>query len=282
MPGNQQKKEPIYTREPIKVVDGIPMFVEPDEYTENYEQIARDELDAISRNGENPFIPELLWQTLEQSTAQLIEKYAKPDANILDAGVGLGRLLARFPQFQRYGVDVSLQVLRQAREQGINVCCASLEDMPYAPKMFDLVSCTDVLEHVLDLNSACRNLLDVLKDDGILIVRVPYREDLRFYLAPENPYKFVHMRSFDEWSLRLQFERVLGQQVVEWTTAGYVPMAQWFKYVFPIPKQGWLVNRFGELLMVIQRIRPAWYTPLVRIWFRPLVINVVIRKQPRH
>jgi 2-polyprenyl-3-methyl-5-hydroxy-6-metoxy-1,4-benzoquinol methylase len=65
--------------------------------------------------------------------------------------------------------------------------------------------CADVLEHVLDLNLVCAKILSVLRPGGILIVRDPYREDLRAYTVPSCPYKFIHLRNFDENSLQLLF-----------------------------------------------------------------------------
>ena len=39
---------------------------------------------------------------------------------------------------------------------------------------FDLVLCTNVLEHIFDINSAIQNLRYLLKDRGHLVVSVPF------------------------------------------------------------------------------------------------------------
>ena len=51
--------------------------------------------------------------------------------------------------------------------------------MPYSDESFDVILCTDVLEHVIDLNLCVAKILSVLKKGGLLIIRVPNREDLQ-------------------------------------------------------------------------------------------------------
>lgn len=212
-----------YSRQPIETRDGIPVFSPMDEYTKNYERISGDHLSHFNKTGENPWIPEYIWLQTEDSTAELIEKHARPGLAILDVGVGLGRLLSRFPELDRHGMDISFGYLKTLREMGgIEVCYSKIEDMPYAEGSFDIVVCTDVLEHVFDLSDACRRILSVLKPDGVLIVRTPHKEDLSGYLQPDYPYEFVHMRTFDVPSMRLHFEKTLGCKVLETTVSGYM------------------------------------------------------------
>ena len=98
----------VYARQPFEVRDGIPLFSRPNRYTDNYEQISGDHLQSVAQHGKNPWIDEEEWLQMENSTASLVTKYAAQDAKILDVGVGLGRLLTRFPHMRRYGVDISL------------------------------------------------------------------------------------------------------------------------------------------------------------------------------
>ena len=110
---------------------------------------------------------------MEESTLRLVRAYARPGARILDAGVGLARILSRVPELDRYGMDISFAYLREARSKGIDVCYARVEDMPYAAETFDVVLATDILEHVLDVNLCAAKMLAVLKRGGVLIARVP-------------------------------------------------------------------------------------------------------------
>lgn len=266
----------VLAREPLGFRGEIPYFSGHSDYTANYEQISRDHLETFRKAGTNPFIEEDLWVDFERSTIELIEKYAPPSGTILDAGVGLGRLLSHFPQLRRFGADISWGYLEVARSNGIDVCYSLIEDLPYRKELFDIVVCTDVLEHVLDLNACCAKLLAVLRPAGTLIIRVPYREDLRPYLAPGYPYKYVHLRNFDEFSLRLHFERVFNCRTLEITTAGYQPSRSRLKYTVPIPLGGAILSRL--LSGMGKRQSSPLYGRLVQLLYHPIVINVALRK----
>lgn len=204
-----------FNRAPLTVVDGIEVFSGADRYNENYEKIARDHLAAMRPGVDNPFIGDELWASLDASTRDLLIKHLVRGSSILDVGVGLGRVLAGVPQFDRYGVDISLDYLRKAREAGVAVAQARVEALPFADSSFDAVMACDVLEHVLDLHQSCSELIRVLKPGGTLIVRVPFKECLDVYLRNDLPYEFVHLRNFDEASLRLNFCKVFGMEFIE-------------------------------------------------------------------
>ena len=265
----------VYSREPLEIRDGIPVFSRTNEYTDNYEDISHDHLASMARDGTNPFIAEKVWQEMEASTVALVQKYSKPGDAVLDVGVGLGRVLANFPALRRYGMDISFGYLKEVQSKGIEVCFAQVEEIPYKPDTFDLVLATDILEHVLDLNLSCRNMLKVLKPGGLLIARVPYREDLSGYLAPENPYKYVHVRNFDEDSLRILFERILDCEWVELTKVAHHAYAGTrLKYRLPRADQA-----MRGVLSRMESSLPRAYQKMTPKLVLPMEINVVVRKR---
>lgn len=209
----------IYRCSPLRYLElpggVVPVYSDRDAYIANYEKISEDHVAHMDKTGLNPFMAEELWQASEQITERLVRKHGVPGARVLDVGCGLGRLLSRFPEFERYGMDISPSYLRHAQREGITLCLARIEDMPYIDNYFDLVICTDVLEHVFDLYGACTQLLRVTRPGGILVVRTPYREDLSSYLSPNLPYDYVHVRNFDEDGLRLMFEKIHDGQLLE-------------------------------------------------------------------
>lgn len=267
--------DPLYATDPLTYVGQIPVFSPVDDYIRNYEQISHDHLAAATGEQENPWIDEDLWRTMEDSTALLVGQYAHAGDRILDVGVGLGRLLSRFPHLQRCGVDVSIPYLEIAQGKEIDVCCARAEDLPYRAGIFDIVVCTDVLEHVLDLNACIRKMLFVLKEQGVLIVRVPYRENLSPYLRPEYPYRYAHLRNFDEHSLALLFNRVFGGEMLATRVAGYEIAPARLRYPLPLPKWSGLVSR---LLLLTRRLHRRSYQSLLRRLYFPIEINAVFRK----
>jgi SAM-dependent methyltransferase len=211
---------------------------------------------------------------MEDSTIRLIEKYARPDDSILDVGVGLGRMLSRFSALRRYGMDISFGYLAASREKGIDVCYARIEDMPYKPGLFDVLVCTDVLEHVLDLNLCVAKMLNVLKAGGILIVRVPVLENLEPYLDPSFPYEYVHLRTFDEYSLRLLFGRVFNCECLETAPTGLSPSRLRLKVPLPFGREiSYLIRLFSDI-DALSKI----YHHIVRTLYNPIDLNIVIRK----
>lgn len=205
----------LYRSNPLEIIDDIPIFSAQDPYVINYEKIAEDHLISTRNNNENPYIENNLWEKLEDSTRQLIKKFVPLGGKILDVGVGLGRVLEPLNDYDRYGIDISLDYLKEAKKKGINVCKAKIEDMPYVEGIFDAIVTCDVLEHVLDLHECTKKLLDCLKPGGILIVRVPNKEDLAEYLREDLPYEFIHLRSFDESSLRLHFCKIFKLKFID-------------------------------------------------------------------
>lgn len=265
----------LYARDSLYVENGIPVFSRASLYTDNYEKISADHLEQLRETGENPFIQEALWAQFEDSTLELIRKYARRGDAILDVGVGLGRVLERLPHLHLYGVDISMGYLAEAKAKGIDVCYAMIEELPYQPEIFDIVICTDVLEHVLDLNLCCQNILNTLKPDGTLIVRVPFREELWPYLENDYPYHYVHVRNFDEYSIRLLFERILECRVLEVTTAGYRRSPARLQYKMPFDRWAdFIENRMAFL----EKRRPGLHSTLLPRLYQPIAMNAVIAK----
>jgi ubiquinone/menaquinone biosynthesis C-methylase UbiE len=265
----------IFIKEPISFHGTIPVFSCSNDYTVSYEKISEDHLESFRRNGTNPFIPEDLWVEFEKSTIELIKKYSESGDRILDVGVGLGRLLSHFPDLERYGMDISFGYLEVAQSKGINVCYALVEDMPYREGLFDLVVCTDVLEHVLDLNMCCAKILSVLRKGGMLIVRVPFREKLSPYLEVQYPYRYAHLRNFDQYSLHLLFDRIFGCEYVEMAMTGYTPSPHKLRCPSPFQKVNLIVSRFFSGMKTLHK--PV-YESLLKKLYDPIVINFVARK----
>lgn len=216
-----QKPNSIYIRPPREIIDGIPVFSEFDRYIKNYEKIASNHLASMASGNNNPYMTTEQIDDSELVTRKAICQHVPAGKRILDAGVGLGGLLAPLQNYQRFGVDVSLGYLSKARQQGIHVTLTKLEDLPYLDGYFDAVVSCDVLEHVLYLDQAVNQILRVLKPGGILVVRVPNLENLESYLDDAQSYTFSHVRQFGLESLRLYFERAFGLKYIEHEYAGY-------------------------------------------------------------
>lgn len=266
-------KESPYIYEPLRYWNEIPVFSESNIYIENYEKVANDHVSHYNKTGQNPFMDETHWKTIEQSTRILLDKYVKKGDKILDVGVGMGRLLENYSDTERYGMDISTSYLLFAKKSNINCCISLVEDMPYQDNFFDIITCTDVLEHVLDLNLCIKNILRVLKPGGKLIVRVPNQEDISWYLSESCPYEFVHLRSFDESNLKALFTKIFKTKFIESSTAGELLTETRLKYP-PPPYNKYLRKAVNLYYNWKLKKDPETY----KSYFNKLEINVVVEK----
>jgi len=222
---------------------------------------------------------------MENSTLFLISKYIdnvqSKSIKILDIGVGLGRILQKikntFPEkeLELYGIDISIGYLSVAKTKGIEVSCANIEDLPYKDNLFDIIICTDVLEHVIDLNLSIKEVKRVLKDGGYLFVRVPNKEDLSQYLTSDYPYYFVHLRSFDRYSLELLFTRVAGMKCIEICDGSVIEQKNMCRYILPI--KGYFRMLLAGL-KIIKFFSNQSYQKIKSKLFHPIEINGVFMK----
>lgn len=272
----------IYKNKPLYFSKNIPVFSNKDEYILNYEKICADHVEKIKLENDNPWISNKVWESMEFSTSQLFDKYLSllgvENPKVLDVGVGLGRLLHSINinnAIEPYGMDIALPYLEIAQTKGIDVCCSKIEDMPYLNDTFDIILCTDVLEHVIDLNACVTKILSVLKKGGLLIVRVPFKEDLSPYLKDDYPYEYVHLRNFDCTTLETLFTKIFKHEVLEFKPGLYEVRYNWLKYNLPT-KQYWrILHRF---ITLVSKFSDDLKDKLIKLLFHPIEINVVIKK----
>jgi SAM-dependent methyltransferase len=96
-------------------------------------------------------------------------------ARLLDAGCGSGRTLEQLRGYgQVCGIELSPDAAGLARGRGdFDVRIGRLEELPWAPATFDLITCLDVIEHTPDDRLTLRELRRVCKPGGWLLVTVP-------------------------------------------------------------------------------------------------------------
>lgn len=114
---------------------------------------------------------------------------SKPGDRILDIGCGSGRHTAEAYRQNRVhvtGADLALKDLVGARERLIfhdrlgehgggtwSLAAADVTDLPFSDACFDIVICSEVLEHIPDHERAIRELVRVLKPGQPLVISVP-------------------------------------------------------------------------------------------------------------
>ena len=113
----------------------------------------------------------------------------KPGVRVLDAGCGNGRHLYeafKQPGVQVVGLDMKSEDVTKARnmmrllekegeggEGGWGIFTGDITKLPFSDHSFDIVICSEVLEHIPDEAEAIREITRVLKPGEIMAVSVP-------------------------------------------------------------------------------------------------------------
>jgi ubiquinone/menaquinone biosynthesis C-methylase UbiE len=117
---------------------------------------------------------------------------------ILDAACGTGILLKllseRIPSLEEYGVDASADMLKQAQQtlqdnphvslQQATLGPGETANLPYSPRMFDLIVCTNALHYFVEPEKTLAGLGRLLAKEGQLVMEDFARRTPPFPWAP--------------------------------------------------------------------------------------------------
>ena len=99
----------------------------------------------------------------------------------LDIGAGHGdliRLLSREFRLEPTACDYTSELMRAPGIE-VDVVDLNIDALPYPDASFDLITCTEVIEHVEHYRRTFREIFRILKPGGILIVTTPNVLNLR-------------------------------------------------------------------------------------------------------
>ncbi len=97
---------------------------------------------------------------------------------ILDVGCASGWFLheisKKFSKTKCIGIDTYKEAILygKKRYKNLTLVHADCHKIPFPPESFDLVICTEVLEHVLDPKKVVEEIKRVLKPDGIAVIEM--------------------------------------------------------------------------------------------------------------
>lgn len=214
----------------------------------------------------------------------------RPGLRLLDLGSGEGRhvIAARdiAEELETVGIDQSLDDLKVSRERfkelheqaapprSFWLSVADGARLPFADGSFDRIICSEVLEHVRDVEQVLGEMKRVLKPDGLLAVSVPswfpewvcWRLSADYHNQPGG-----HVRIFRGPELRRRIERLdLTLYARHRAHALHVPywwLKCWFRGGSEEP---WAVRKWHELL-VWDLMRAPFITRFIERLLNPLL-----------
>lgn len=108
-----------------------------------------------------------------------IQKHVKPGGKILDVGCGDMSLSKILPEYEWVGVDIAPDMSEgRAVKHDLMV-----RPYPFESRSFDAVVCTEVLEHVWNLETVHLEARRLLKDDGTYIISTPNFDNIDHHLS---------------------------------------------------------------------------------------------------
>jgi SAM-dependent methyltransferase len=108
---------------------------------------------------------------------QKIQQYAN-GKRLLDIGAGLGTFLAlaKDAGFEVTGVELSPDQCKKAKEQyGLDLLCRDICDVKEEIGNYDVIHMHHVLEHLTSPGKVLSLAHDLLNDNGVLVIEVPYQ-----------------------------------------------------------------------------------------------------------
>lgn len=153
--------------------------------------------------------PVIRW-VFARKLAALSHAVPQSSMKVLDAGCGEGHLIEYLhktkPNNEYYGADVTEVAITKAKERcpWASFTLTDLADLNFPDESFDVVICTEVLEHIYEYEKVIDQLKRVLKKGGLLIINFPHESlwTVGRFLLGRRPIKVPdHVHAFSPKSM---------------------------------------------------------------------------------
>ena len=155
-------------------------------------------------------------ENLANEWRPFIEKYNILGKDAIEVGSGKGDFLEVLERLDvnAYGIEHSLENIKECKKKKLNVEKAYLTELPKAyHKKYSLVVCNNFLEHQPETKNYLSCLRNLVSDDGVIYISVP---NVDYLLEKKCLYEFVadHLVYFTEKTLRKAME-INGFNILE-------------------------------------------------------------------
>ena len=137
---------------------------------------------------------------IERNVGKWIKRYSKENDIILDIGCGDMRLYKYIPNDRvYYAFDISMNELflkekLTKKNKSLYFAFASATAIPLDSNTADIVTCTEVLDHIPEYKDAIKEILRVIKPNGLFLVSISNNFCYKYKI------KGQHERHANAWS----------------------------------------------------------------------------------
>jgi 2-polyprenyl-3-methyl-5-hydroxy-6-metoxy-1,4-benzoquinol methylase len=190
---------------------------------------------------DNLNIPDFIFDTY-RNTIKDFEPYRNTN-RFLDVGCGAGTLLdiGKELNWDVFGVEVSKPAAEHLSKRGLNVFHGTLEEANFPNNNFDVITCTEVIEHVTNPKELLKEIARIITPKGILWMTTPHSRGLSGRLLGANWSAVAppeHLNLFSVESLKMCLEEV-GFKKHLFISSGFNPFEIYQKF----RKIGGQINR---------------------------------------
>lgn len=107
---------------------------------------------------------------------------------LLDIGFGAGTLLktANEMGWSTTGTEVSSTAVQHAESQGFDAFLGNVSDAKFPDDQFDVITASEILEHLLEPNVELKEIVRILRPGGLLWATTPSARSISFRLMKLN------------------------------------------------------------------------------------------------
>lgn len=224
-------------------------------YTEHY-RLDAEQFDYFTNQDPTDAAYETLFR-------KFIIKLAGKHRTVVDIGSGSGWTTA-ISHEQIFFVDLSRKNLAALKSESAGAVMADAHHLPFKDQSLELLTASEIIEHLNEPEVAAREIWRVLKPGGKAIVSTPYKEKIRYTLCIHcnqvTPWN-AHLHSFDRERLFSYFPEAkrmnayrFGSKILSLVRAPrifrYMPLWVWRAFDCSLIR---LVDKAQHVVVVIEK-----------------------------
>lgn len=183
--------------------------------------------------------------------------------SILDVGCGNGEELGKYvSKYDQYGIGLDINEIKNSNAKNIEFTRGDALHLPIKEDMFDLLTATEIIEHLPNGEQFLRECHRILKDKGHLILSTPNKLRFLYLIALVRKIKkdtetghglsFGHINEYTPRTIKKELQKA-GFSILFFKYGAISP------YVFPpyliLNQEMKIINEFYKLLNTITNFR---------------------------